>query len=695
MDYPKGLDPLTSRQHLLHHTFSPLISLHATQNVDVIFQSITNNQNISTLQVFKPYGNNAKYSIPNQQYKILNTQLMTKNYASFPVRFEPSLPELLSILSALSGGSSSGSNNSGGKALNRLASSSSPTLSHSSLTDGGSAGGGSGGSGNGTPLNQLFSISSLETYLRHVAKDNGKDMYLTFFDKMITSNQITPFETFNHPVSQIFIIDYETDSIEELRKMIVNFRNFNFPKYFQIDDLMVHIFIIYDLGKFSSSEIISFSNDIKNKLNLNSTIFPMNYNSEETEEDKNIISLIENCTIEEDLQRITLNDSNDGFQINKNIDVIIRTKLCEYINKHLIPHMQAKIRLWDDQMLQPKRSIAGRFFLVSRKLFNSGNNSDTNLLNSNNPIKNGGNNPNSSFNYLENYYYKSASEQVLRKLADWSIMLKDFKYAYSTYELIRKDYSNDRAWVYVASTQEMCIVSLLLAQTQQNLNPTIKSPVPDKNTLRKIRHDIIDPYMDNLSYTFKSRLNLKTFSFRTMIIVVELLLCMSQIFHISYWWYEMIEKYLLKLSNDFDQHLAGVMSTYNYLIIKAILHERLGYNAGRSIFLLWENFPLLQENLANSIQEKASEEQVEEGMYVNTLKMPVPKNTTTIGCTRYRKSALWYLLAMKQWKLLSNMSQIKRLFGNIQLVYPENEQDTEVWYNRSDELLGIIKRSIE
>lgn len=686
MDYPKGLDPLISRQHLLHHTFSPLISIHATHNVDVIFQSITNNQNISTLQIFKPYGNNAKYSVPNQQYKILNTQLMTKNYASFPIRFEPSLPELLSILNAQS------NSNIGGKSLNRLASSSSPTLSHSSLNEG--IIGGSNSSGNsGTPLNQLFSISSLESYLRHVAKDNGKDMYLTLFDKMITSNQITPFETFNHPVSQIFIIDYETDSIEDLRKLIVNFRNFNFPKYFQIDDLMVHIFIIYDLGKFSSNEIVSFSNEIKNKLNLNCTIFPMNYNNEEAEEDKNIISLIENCTIEEDLQRISLNESNDGFQISKSIDVTIRTKLSEYINKFLIPHMQAKIRLWDDQMLQPKKSITGRFFLVSRKLFNSGNNSDTNLLN-NSAIKNGGNNPNSSFNYQENYYYKSSSEQVLRKLADWSIMLKDFKYAYSTYEIIRKDYSNDRAWVYVASTQEMCIVSLLLAQTQQNLNPTIKTPVPDKNTLRKIRHDIIDPYMDNLSYTFKSRLNLKTFSFRTMIIVVELLLCMSQIFHISYWWYEMIEKYLFKLSSDFEHHLAGVMTTYNYLIIKAILHERLGYNAGRSIFLLWENYSLLQETLTGQDNTK-EEEQEEEGMYVNQMKMPVPKNATTIGCTRYRKSALWYLLSMKQWKLLNNTSQIKRLFNNISLVYPENEDSIEAWYNRSDELLGNIKQSLE
>ncbi|KAL6451032.1 TRS85 Trafficking protein particle complex III-specific subunit 85 [Candida maltosa Xu316] len=673
MDYPKGLDPLTSRQHLLHHTFSPLVSIHATHNVDVIFQSIINNNNVSTLQIFKPYGNNAKYSIPNQQYKILNNQLMTKNYASFPIRFEPSLPELLSISIAQSNKS-------------RLTSSSSPALSHSTLNEPISK-----EKKEAAPLTQLFSISSLENYLRHVSKNKDSSMYLTFFDKLITSNQITPFETFNHPISQIFVIDYENDSLDDLRKLIVEFRNFSFPRFFQIDDLLIHI---------NSSDLIILQNEIKTKLNVNSTIFPMNYKhvegeeskEEEDTEEKHRISLTENCTIEEDLQRITLNESIDSFEINRTIDTVIRTKLSDFINKHLIPHMQSKIRLWDDQMLQPKKSIAGRFFQVSRKLFNTNNNSDTNLLaNANNAIKNGAN-PNSSFNYSENYYYKSTSEQVLRKLADWSIMLKDFKYAYSTYELIRKDYTSDRAWAYVASAQEMCIVSLLLAQTQQNLNPMVKIPAPDRNTLRKIRHDIIDPYMDNLNYTFKSRLNLKTFSFRSMIMVVELLLCMSQIFHISYWWYEMIEKYLLKLTAEFDQHLSSVFQNNGFSVIKAILYERLGYNAGRTILLSWENSHLLNQKKTQP-KENDEEEEDQEGMYVNQLKMKLPANSTTIGCTKFRKSALWYLLSMKQWKALSNTAQINRLMDNIQLTYPNTTE--KVWYNRSDELLGIIKQSVD
>ncbi|KAF6069299.1 ER-Golgi trafficking TRAPP I complex 85 kDa subunit family protein [Candida albicans] len=385
MDYPSGSDPFTSRQHLLHHTFSPLISIEATHNVDLIFQSIiNNNDNISTLQIFKPYGNNAKYSINtnNQQFKIINNQLITKNYPSFPIRFEPSLPDLVSVLNAqsrnpknsnnLGGSNNTSNNNNNGLLLNKLNSNSSPSLSNSITEEFKTR-------SEGVPLNQLFSISSLEVYLRHMANpDNsinnsggGGSLYLNFFDKLITSNQITPFETFNHPISQIFIIDYETDSIDILRKLIVEFRNYNFPKFFQIDDLLIHVFIIYDCDKFATGDIINFQNEIKNKLNVNTTVFPMSYNNNKEKSsgggmETNTISLVENSTIEEELQRISWNDINNSFEIPKVVDYTIRTKLYEFINKFLIPHMQSKVRYWDDQILQPKKSITGRFFQVSK-----------------------------------------------------------------------------------------------------------------------------------------------------------------------------------------------------------------------------------------------------------------------------------------------------------------------------------------
>lgn len=45
-------------------------------------------------------------------------------------------------------------------------------------------------------------------------------------------------------MAQVFVIDYENDTIDDLRKLIVEFRNYNFPKYFQIDDLLMHVFVV-------------------------------------------------------------------------------------------------------------------------------------------------------------------------------------------------------------------------------------------------------------------------------------------------------------------------------------------------------------------------------------------------------------------------------------------------------------------
>jgi len=663
MNYPIGLDPYIARQHLLHHTYSPLISVQSSRHADVVFQSLVGNSDVSTLEVLRAYGNNAKLTVPNQSFKITNTQLITKTYPSFPVRFELSLPELLSVMLA---------------SKRNLVSELIPTFPQHQL-------------------NQLFSISSLELLLKHTARESTpeKELYLNYFNKIITSNNIVPFDTFNHPISQIFVIDYENDTIESLRNMIVEFRNFNFPKYFQIDDLLIHVFILFDSNRISATEIATLQSKIKSNLNTFSTaisIVSPDANAESSDSFK--ISLNENSTIDEDLQRISLqqsssNPTNDVL-VPKTIDSILRTKLYEYINKFLIPHMQQKIRIWDDQMLQPKKSITGRFFSASKKFFNN-NNSDSNLSSLTSS------NLSNSFNYHENYYYKLSPEQTIRKLADWSLILKDFKYAYSTYELIKKDYTNDKAWVYVASTQEMCIVSLLLAQTQQI--STVSTP-PDKNTLRKIRHDIIEPYIDNLSYTFKSRLNLKTYSLKTLTIVIELLLCMCLSFNISWWWNDLIEKYMLNCINEFDTHLSS--TNQNSQVIRAILYERLGYSTGKCIYLNDENKNMIDLNQMTPIGYEPKPptpivregEEVVEGLYINPHKLYSSANNAVIGLTRFRKSAIWYLLSLKEWLILKNYPQIEFLLNNLRLTFNSTHISDELWYDRHDLLLGFIKRCL-
>lgn len=638
----QGLDPYSARQHLLHHTYLPLIAVLLSHSADVAVQTALGATEGSLLLVFKVYGNNAKYAIPSQTFKITNTQLITKTYPSFPVRFDNLLPDLLSILNASRERSDK--------------------------------------------LTQLFSILLLEALMRHVlaqtpAANPGPDLYLLLFNKIITSNNIVPFETFNHPISQIFVIDYAHDSVDSLRRLIVDFRNHSFPKYFQIDDLLVHVFVFFDPSLVLDGDINAFQNSLRKALSISSTCIPMLPALVTAGGSDDYVSLPKNelSTIEEDLQAITLNRSsgveNDAFlRVPKALDTVLRHKMYEYINKFLIPHMERKIRLWGDLVLGPKKSITGRFFSVSRKLFNNNSNPEVN-----NPHQN-----TLAFNYVDNHYHKSSPEQVIRKLADWSLILKDFKYAYNTYDLIKKDYTNDKAWIYVASTQEMCISSLLLAQTQQ-VGPL--SAPPDKNTLRKIRHDIIEPYVDNLCYTFKSRLNVKTYSIKTLFIVVELLLCMCTAFNISWWWNDLIERYLCKCISEFDSHLLS--SNQKSRVIRALLYERLGYSFGKCIYLNNDN----QKFVDFSSNKPAVKEEVEEGFYQNSLKLMPDQNNSIKGLTRFRKSAMWYLLSIKEWLQLKNYSHIQYLLNNIVLSY-EVKTLTSEWFDRPDLLLGFVKRAL-
>lgn len=631
-----GADPSTIRQLLLQHTFLPLISVQSTHNADALFQKECLNSLLSVLLVWKPYGNNAKYGVPNQAYKITNTLLITRTYGSFPVRFDPSLPELMTV--------------------------------HNSEAA-------------PDKLRGLFSILSLDLLLKNAAQHqtappvrSEDNLYMNFFRKVITTNRIVLFDTLNHPVSQVFVIDFQTDSVDVLRLLIVEFRNFAFPKFFQIADLLIHVFVLFNSQEVKEADVAEFQARIRTDLSVTSTAVPM---FQSTEQSFVKMSKFENATIDEEVQQISLqqskeDDDDEYLKVPKSLDTTLRGKFHEYISKVLIPHMERKIRTWDDLILSPKKSITGRFFSVSRKLFNN------NGQQAHTPS------PSGTFNFQGNYYHRSSPEQAIRKLADWSLILKDFKYAYSTYDLIKKDYTNDKAWVYVASTQEMCIVSLLLAQTQPLASDTLPQP-PDKNTLRKIRHDIIEPYIDNLSYTFKSRLNVPTYAIKTYLIVAELLLNMSIMFNIPWWWNDLIERYYLKCMGEFDSHLAASKSPQ---VIRAILYERLGYTSGRSFFVAGEYKRFVTQAFGESAEKK--QEEVKEGHYENISKLSPDKDNSLKGLTRFRKSSLWYILAMRDWLQLQDTHQMQYLIKNIAVKYNIAGKN-DVWYDRGDLVLGQIK----
>lgn len=621
----------TVRQLLLQHAYLPLVSVQLSRAADVQFQHSCGNNQLSALSVLKPYGNNVTHGMAGQQFRVTGTLLITRGYASFPVRFEPPLLELLMTQNL---------------AEDKLA--------------------------------PLFSISSLEHLMRRYSEQPGhsKDLYAHFFRKIVTSNRVVPFDTLNHPVAQLFVVDLAADDVAAVRRMIVEFRNSAFPKYVQNLDIFVHAFVICG-AHVNESDLQTYQAQLRNELALTSTIVRIAVGQDES---RVLMPELENATVEQEMQHLSLQTAHpgpeNGLSVPKLLDLTLRTAVFEFILRSLVPHMERRLRTWDDAVLAPKKSLTGRFFSVSRKLFNSSDSAPQATTSG-------------AYSHNAGFYHRSAPEQTLRKLADWALMLKDFKYAYSTYDLIKKDYANDKAWAYVAAAQEMCIVSLLLAQTQPLLADTPPQK-PDKNTLRKIRHDIIEPYVDNLAYTYRLRLNAKTYAVRSHVVIAELLSNMSALFNIPWWWSDLVETYFMSAEHELATHLAAAGKALQ--ATRAVLYERLAFVKKNSFFVPADRKDIIDDIYDRGVvPEKGAP--AEEGYYVNEAKLHPCNDNAVKGLTRVRKSSFWCLMAMREWMLLENKAQIRLLLGSLGTMYQTTSGND--WLAREDLALAQIKSYVE
>lgn len=61
-------------------------------------------------------------------------------------------------------------------------------------------------------------------------------------------------------------------------------------------------------------------------------------------------------------------------------------------------------------------------------------------------------------------YPHTSPEAQMRKLADYAFMLRDYQFARSVYDSVKRDFSADKAWKYYAGAQvkylSMCMILL-------------------------------------------------------------------------------------------------------------------------------------------------------------------------------------------------------------------------------------------
>jgi trafficking protein particle complex subunit 8 len=179
----------------------------------------------------------------------------------------------------------------------------------------------------------------------------------------------------------------------------------------------------------------------------------------------------------------------------------IRTFVRELVVQSVIPYMENKVALWNDQTSR-RRGLSGRFMSMSRRWAGFGSASRSGVSGMASGSVSG------NYDVSQGFYKPDTPEAVLRKLADFAFMLRDWKFSASTYELLKTDYGNDKAWKHQAGAHEMCAVSMLL-------NPLA---APATNKLESI-----DQMFESSCYSYLTRCSDALSALRSLLLAVELL----------------------------------------------------------------------------------------------------------------------------------------------------------------------------
>jgi hypothetical protein len=137
----------------------------------------------------------------------------------------------------------------------------------------------------------------------------------------------------------------------------------------------------------------------------------------------------------------------------------IKNMVRDFTVQSMLPFMERSIQHWNEQVAAARRGLAGRLMGASRRFF--GTNTRSPSPQSVQTISAQGPNVPVGVNTLTIYPF-AAPEAQMRKLADYAFMLRDYKFAYTIYETVRRDFATEKAYKHHAATQEMMGVCLLL-----------------------------------------------------------------------------------------------------------------------------------------------------------------------------------------------------------------------------------------
>ncbi|CAI6428614.1 BFH_HP2_G0009320.mRNA.1.CDS.1 [Saccharomyces cerevisiae] len=504
----------------------------------------------------------------------------------------------------------------------------------------------------------LFNYHSLEVfldnYLKLVAANTDemvphnllkKSIYHSFFSLAISStNNLSPYETFNHPILSLIALDISNGEVyEDARDLLVNFKNLNhntenFPIFMNTNEMLPVFLLCYnDDSQEEFEKCQALAKKLKKQLFVESILLAL-WKDSFIYDENSVVQLHQ--PVMSSLEEI-LFFLQAPTQTTLSLALInsIYDMLDYLVYDLMIPFMKRKVSFWEETILQPRKSLfnGAKFF---KKFMNK------------NPVN--GNHQHNSLtrdSQGNEYFASSSSEFLMRKLADWSMMLSDFKTAYSTYESLMDDL--DAFPKYLASCIEWCAVSLLMgAQSivtvkmiKNDINPLIERALATYENCSRIQRgkgkesnslDVTEP--------------VRSYETRCMILASELFLSLSDTWTSTPYAIQYLETIL-------DECKLGPCS-------QIMVWERLSdcYNLRVD--------PRIKHRVG-AMKKDAKDTEDLRGEHKYSTDHFTDEDILSEGLTRRRKAAFFRLIAAKKWAEQKQWRQLSWCLKDIESTYSE------------------------
>ncbi|KAI9893153.1 MAG: hypothetical protein M1814_000701 [Vezdaea aestivalis] len=334
--------------------------------------------------------------------------------------------------------------------------------------------------------------------------------YDLYMRRLVSRIRPSPHESFSHPVACIIAISSKTPHpIETLRQLYdeLNRGEHRLPPWISNDFLRYYV-LVHDEERDEIAKSTVLFEQMKRHFGLNCHLLRIrSAQSVPTDDDTTRLPVCEWQAADEELDLICRKEkADDGdslspciFESDANA---VRTFVREMVTQSIIPYMERSIATWNDQVASRRRGISGRFMSLSRKW--TGFSGSSRSTSGGNSTASG---DGSNYSTVHGFYKPDAPEATMRRLADFAFMLRDWKLAHGVYELLKSDFSNDKAWKYHAGAYEMSALSLL-----------ISSP----GSINKTQAESLDAALETAHYSYITRCGSRYEMLRCLTFAVEL-----------------------------------------------------------------------------------------------------------------------------------------------------------------------------